>query len=104
MWTGNHEAQEREQKKAISLNPNYALAYGILGHVTSYLGRHNEAIDLFNRPMRLDPRYSIYVLHFLAHAYFMLERYEEAAELLERRSACFQIHSVKEISSYLISY
>ena len=85
MWTGDHEASEREHRKAIQLDPNYSLSYAYLAHVTSYLGRHSEAIDLLNKAMRLDPGYNDMVLHFLAHANFMLESYEDAAEILVRR-------------------
>ena len=87
MWTGNHEASKSEQEKAIALDPNYSNSYAILGHVTSYLGRHGEAIDIINKGMRLDPDYNNLMLHFLAHAHFMLERYEEAVEILVRRLA-----------------
>lgn len=85
MWAGNQDASEREHKKAISLDPNYALSHAYLAHVTSYLGRPNEAIELLDRAMRLDPRFDDVFLHFLAHAHFMLERLEEAADILAGR-------------------
>ena len=42
-------------------------------------------IELVNRGLRLDPHYSDIYLHILAQAYFQLDRYEEAIDLLKRR-------------------
>ena len=56
-----------------------------LGWVLHYVRRSEEAIELINRGMRLDPHYPDNRLHWLAQAYFQLGRYEEAIDLLKRR-------------------
>ena len=75
---------------ALSLNPNFALAYDILGSIHTFSGRPLEAIPALERAMRLDPAFRPQYLHFLGMAYLLAGKYETAAALLrparERRS------------------
>ena len=43
---------------ALSLNPNYALAYNTLGSIHTYSGEPLEAITAIERAMRLDPAWN----------------------------------------------
>jgi adenylate cyclase len=70
---------------ALSLNPNYALAYNTLGSIHTYSGRLPEAIEAIERAMRLDPAWSQQYLHFLGTAYLLAGKYETAATLLRQR-------------------
>jgi adenylate cyclase len=70
---------------ALSLNPNYALAYNTLGSIHTYSGRLPEAIEAIQRAMRLDPAWSQQYLHFLGTAYLLAGKYETAAALLRQR-------------------
>lgn len=54
-WTG----AEREFKKAIRLNPNYAVAHQWYGEFLSDMGRHEEAITQGKQAQSLDPFSSI---------------------------------------------
>jgi adenylate cyclase len=51
----------REAGIALSLNPNYAYAYNCLGSVHTYSGRQLEAIEMFERAMRLDPAFTQHI-------------------------------------------
>jgi len=48
-------AAEREAKKAIELNPNFALAHSAYGNLLTDLGRHEEAAIEAKRALELDP-------------------------------------------------
>ena len=50
-WTGS----ERELRRAIALNPNYAFAHDQFGLILSILGRYDEAVTEGKRAMALDP-------------------------------------------------
>ncbi len=56
-----------------------------MGWALLYTGKSEEAIELINRGMRLDPHYSAVRLHWLAQAYYQLGRYEEAIDILKQR-------------------
>ena len=72
---------------ALSLNPNSALAYSVLGNLLNHSGRSLEAIPVIERAMRLDPAGVPQLLHFLGTAYLLAGKYETAATLLKQRIA-----------------
>jgi adenylate cyclase len=74
-----------EAQIALSLNPNYALAYNVLGGIRSYSGQPLEAIPMLERAMRLDPAHSEQYLHFLGMAYLLAGKDETAATLFRER-------------------
>ena len=70
---------------ALSLNPNYALAYFTLGSIRTYLGQPLEAIPMIERAIRLDPASNHEYLNFLGRAYLLAGKYETAVALLRQR-------------------
>ena len=80
-----HDRAIAEARRALALDPNFARAHILLGQVLQYAGRSRDAIEPLTAAMRLDPNYDDVLHHFLAQAYFGLERYEEAAATLKRR-------------------
>ncbi len=85
MMSKDLDRAKTEAEIAISLNPNYALAYNVLGGVHTYSGRQPEAIQMIERAMRLDPAWAQQYLHFLGTAYLLAGKYETAAALLRQR-------------------
>jgi TolB-like protein/class 3 adenylate cyclase len=67
--------------RAISLNPNLAIAWSFGGMVRNYLGEPSKAIERFTQAKRLSPRDPVIhnTLSGLAQAYLYLGRYDEAA-------------------------
>ncbi len=61
---------EREMRRAVELNPNYATAYHWLGLVLDYLGRDEEARAAMERALELDPL--AHITH-IAYADMLLE-------------------------------
>jgi adenylate cyclase len=72
-------------ERALQLNPNDALAWGLSGLVHAYLGNPETAIEHVQRGMRLSPFDPLfYLFHgWLARGQFVAGRYEEAAASTE---------------------
>jgi adenylate cyclase len=71
-----------EMRQAIELNPSFAAAQAILGHMLTYAGQPEETIALVEKAIRLspnDPRLFIW-LPALAAAHYQLRHYEQAVE------------------------
>ena len=74
-----------EAERALTLNPNYALAYGTRGLVEVYLGHPLAAIPFIERAIRLDPVFTQQYTHFLGSAYLGADQYETAAAAFRER-------------------
>ena len=71
-----------EFKRALDLNPNFAAAYGYLGWAVVFDGRHEEAIEYFQRAFRMsphDPLIAFFYAGMCAASYFA-RRFDEAVE------------------------
>jgi adenylate cyclase len=81
-----HDRAMAEVRTALLYDPNFALAYSLLGQVLYYSGRSGEALHPLATAFRLDPNNDQDPhLHYLAQAYFCMGRYEDAAAVLKRR-------------------
>jgi len=74
---------EREYKRAIELNPNYATAYQWYGEMLSYLGRHEEALAQMQSALELDPL-SLIINVWRGNSLFYARRYNEAIAQLKK--------------------
>ena len=85
-WKKDYERWAHEADRALSLNPNYALALNSRGTVHLYMGEPAKAIPYFERAIRLDPAFQQF-RHFLGTAYFVAGNYETAAAVFKDRIA-----------------
>ncbi|PYS89892.1 MAG: hypothetical protein DMF64_16475 [Acidobacteria bacterium] len=74
-WAG----AEREFRRALALNPNYATAHHWYGVYLSAMGRHAEAVASAHRALQLDPLSPIINLVLGTH-YYWVRRYEQTLE------------------------
>ena len=74
----NWAAAEREYKRAIDLNPNYAMAHHLYAHLLIQTGHTQESLAEAHRALELDP-YSPFVNNGLARQYYLSRDYEKAA-------------------------
>jgi tetratricopeptide (TPR) repeat protein len=82
MYTHRSERSISEFEDAIRLNPSFAAAHAVLGHMLTYAGRPDETIPLVEKGIRLspnDPRLFIW-LPALASAHYQLRHYEQAVD------------------------
>src|SRR5947209_3926693 len=70
---------EREFRRALELNPNYATAHHRFALVLSAAGRHDEALEEIRRAEQLDPRSAI-ISAAVANVLFYARRYDETVE------------------------
>jgi tetratricopeptide (TPR) repeat protein len=73
-----------EGQKAIELNPNSAHSHFIYGMILGLSGKHDEAIPVLKKAIRLNPVAPIAYLNHLAFAYTYKEEYEKAIPLWEQ--------------------
>ena len=85
MFGKDLDRAKSEADIALSLNPNFALAYANLGTICAYAGQPLAAITAIEHAIRLDPAWSRQYLHFLGTAYLLAGKYETAAALLRQR-------------------
>ncbi len=92
-WASKYDEAVAWFRRAIELNPNFALAHGLLGAAHAWGGQPDAALEAFDRAIRLSPRdpFNLYFLHHTAAAHFAAGRYAEGVAceeqvLRERRS------------------
>ena len=78
-WLG----AEREFKRAIELNPNYATAHHWYSDHLGEMGRHEEAIAEIKRAQQLDPL-SVIINTIAGLRFHWARRYDEAVEQLRK--------------------
>jgi adenylate cyclase len=78
LWRGQHSLAIAEQELANALSPNSADGYRDLAEVLIFAGRPEEAVQLVERAMRLDPHYPVTFPFTLGFAYARLGRHDEA--------------------------
>jgi adenylate cyclase len=86
MWKRDYARWTHEADRALSLNPNYALALNARANVHIYSGEPAEAIRLYEQAIRLDPAQPQHI-HFLGIAYFVAGNYETAVAKFKERIA-----------------
>jgi TolB-like protein/DNA-binding winged helix-turn-helix (wHTH) protein/tetratricopeptide (TPR) repeat protein len=76
-------AAEREFKRAIALNPNYATAHHWYAHYLVSMGRLDEALREIRKARELDP-FSAVINEFEGLTLYYARRYQEATSQLRR--------------------
>ena len=83
LWAYDFAGAEREYKRAIELNPNYAPAHQNYGNLVSTLGRHEEALAKFKRALEIDP-FSLVINRAYGERFALARRYDEAIAQLKK--------------------
>ena len=85
VYQGEHDwaATEKEHKRALALNPNFAMAHLRYSFFLSKVGRHEEAIAEARQGRELDPLVSFGTV-VLGQALGSARRYDQAVEVLKR--------------------
>jgi adenylate cyclase len=78
-----HDMAINYATQAILLDPNDPESYFAIAWSLAWAGRAEESLKNMNTAMRLDPYYPPYYLFVVGLAYFIAEKYEEAAAAFE---------------------
>jgi adenylate cyclase len=92
-----------EGKRAIMFNPNGADYHVWLAMILTSAGRPGEAVELVNKAIRLNPFPPNWYFWSLGNAFFVLGRYEKAADAYEKavqRSTDFLLARIGLAASY----
>jgi adenylate cyclase len=90
----------RHQQRAVALNPNDADALAEGSYVVSLLGDHQEAIELGEKAVRLNPYYPVWYLTFLGGNYYAAQRYGDAVAAFEGSSNSYPDDAAWLAASY----
>ena len=77
----NWQEAEKEFKRAIALNPNYATAHSWYGVYLDVMGRFEESLLEHNRARKLEP-VSVTINTLIGNHYYLARQYEQAAKQL----------------------
>jgi adenylate cyclase len=85
-WLGEGDYGLSSYRRALELNPNFSLAYGLMGSALIATGKPAEGIEANMTAIRSNPRDpSIFFRYFdVARGHFALENYEAAVEWAQR--------------------
>jgi len=83
----DYENAVKEARKAISLAPGAAWPNASLARVLCFSGRSHEAVDYFEKAIRIDPFPSPGYNLELGYAYFLTGNYEEAVRVSKKACA-----------------
>ena len=84
-WSKDLPKAKSESEAALSINPNYAMAFGTLALVEMYSGNPLAAVPLIERAMRLDPAFTHQTTHFLGSAHLIAGNYSAAVAAFRER-------------------
>jgi tetratricopeptide (TPR) repeat protein len=84
LYQKNHEASINAYRRALQLNPNDAEVIADLADTYAHCGRSEEAIELINKAMHLNPFYPDEYLWNLGGAYYNLKQYQDAINVVEQ--------------------
>ena len=90
--SGNHNAAQYHQQRAISLNPNNDLIVVQQGELYTWIGRPEEGIEWIKKAMRLNPYHPERFWNHLGRAFFVARRYAEAIDAFGRITRPDQSH------------
>jgi tetratricopeptide (TPR) repeat protein len=74
-------------EETVRRNPNYADGYGLMALVQNRLGHAQEAIELINKGMALNPFYSYDYPYNIGRAKYALKQYDDAVRFLKEALA-----------------
>ena len=83
LWKKQHRRAIDELEKVLSLEPNNADGYAMLGNAFTWAGRFEEAIEAVEKAIRLNPYHPAMYLFRLGQAYGLMGHHEKAVEALK---------------------
>jgi len=82
VYDWNIAEAERELRRAVDLNPNYARTHVYYALMLSHIGRSQEGIEEIERARRLDPL-SPFTVGIAGNVYFAVRKYDDAVRALQ---------------------
>jgi tetratricopeptide (TPR) repeat protein len=102
LYAKHHEASLASYERAIQLNPNDADILADMADALTYSDRAEQAIQLLQRAMRLNPFYPDWYLWHLGEAYFHIGEYEKTVETYEKMRSLSEGHRMLAATNALL--
>lgn len=84
LWQRRFDPAVGQGRRALELDPNNAEALSFLANALGFTGEPKQALEMAKRAVRLNPRLDTQDLYSLAHALWLLDSADQAAELLDQ--------------------
>ncbi len=101
LWRKEHERALAQIARAIELAPNDADGFDTLAEIHDWSGAPEQAIGNVRHAMRLNPHYPFFYLWPLGHAYYLLQRRQEAldtfAKIIELNPNFLPAHAFRAV-------
>jgi adenylate cyclase len=80
LWRKDHAHALAEGEQAVALGPSDAESLGWLGDILNFIfiGRPEDGLKMIEQSIRLNPHHPVYYNFWRAHAYYLMEQYEQA--------------------------
>ena len=89
----NWAESEKAFKKAIDLNPGYAITYQWYGRTLGFIGRYDEAIKLLEKAKKLDPLSPV-IVAYIGQVHIYAKQYNKAEVVLQDALKVHPNHSL----------
>jgi adenylate cyclase len=101
LWRKDHERALAQIERAIELAPNDADGYETLAEIHSWSGTPEQSIRHIRHAMRLNPHYPFFYLWPLGHAYYLVQRRQDALDvfgkLIEQNPNFLPAHAFRAV-------
>lgn len=84
--TRQYDKSVAEAVRGVELDPNSAIAHDLLGMCLSYAGRHDEAIPMYKKAIRLEPLAAGKYYRDLGKSYLFMDIVMRRSQRVRKRS------------------
>ncbi len=82
LWLGEHDKAIANMQRGVDLDPTNAESYAYFAETLNYAGEPERAAEMTRKALENDPMLPPNCLFHLGHSYYLLGRFEEAAETI----------------------
>lgn len=84
LWMGQHDAAIANLELGVELDPASAEGYAYLAEALNYAGEPERAVEMTQKALENDPMLPPNCQFHLGHSYYLLGKFDEAAETISR--------------------
>jgi TolB-like protein/class 3 adenylate cyclase len=84
LFRREYEQAAAAARRSVEISPSYADGYALLAFIYNYMGKNDEAIELINKAIPLNPHYTFDYPWNLGFSYYMKGEYTKALEYLDK--------------------